>query len=823
MFANLLADIRYSLRGFAARPLFVLVAVLTLALGIGANTAIFSVLHGMFLRPLPYPDGERLVEIHNTYPTMGLDNAGTSIPDYLDRREQAVSLADIAMYTGSSFGLSDVGSQPERLVGLRATPSLFTTLQVKAALGRVFEDEHAVPGQDKVAVLSWDLWRNRYNGDPGIVGRDIRLNGEPYRVLGVMPAGFAFPRRGMQLWVPFAFTPEQMSDNERGNEYSDSIGRLEPGATIQRLDAEMDTIVARNADRLAALGDERASGFAEFLRAANFTGRARSLREQQVGDARPMVAILQAAVAMVLLIACANVANLMLTRLNARKKELSLRSALGAGRGRLARQILAETVLLAVAGGVIGVGIASLAMDLMPALGIRAGSADYDFRLDGSVLGFALGATALAGALSALLPLISLLRLDVNSAIKEGGRLGGGGRRAVASRNALVVAQVALATTLLIGAGLLLRSFHSLSQESPGFASEGVLTVRIDLAAARYRDAGARRRFFEDTLARMQAIPGVGAAGFTSSLPFSGSNSQGSYQIDGREQAVGESSPHGMQRQVSPDFFRAMGIPLLRGRLVEPRDRDGGERVVVIDELLARKHFGDGEALGQRLRRGGGGDGEWATVVGIVGTVKHFQLADSVIKETMYWPLAQSAPEFGSFVLRSSLPPERLIAQVREAILAVDPEQPVYDIRSLDERIAISLDRQRAPMLLLGVFAAVAMLLAAIGIYGVLAFTVAQRTGELGVRMAIGAGTREILRMILGQGARLTAIGLGIGLVGALIAARAVSAQLFGIGPADPLTYLGVIAFLGAVALLACWLPARRAARIDPLVALRYE
>lgn len=821
MFANLLADLRYSLRGFAARPLFVAVAVLTLALGIGANTAIFSVMHGMFLRPLPYPDGDRLVEVHNTYPNMGLENAGVSIPDYLDRREQADSLADIAMFTGASFGLSDAGGQPERLLGLRATPSLFTTLQVKAAIGRVFEDEHAVPGRDKVAVLSWNLWRNRYNGDPGIVGRDIRLNGEPYRVIGVMPDGFDFPSRHLQLWVPFAFTPEQMSDTERGNEYSNSVGRLKPGATSAGLDAEMDTIVARNADRLAALGDERASGFAEFLRANHFTGRARSLREQQVGDARSMVAILQVAVAMVLLIACANVANLMLTRLNTRKKELSLRSALGASRARIAQQILTEAALLAAIGGLIGIGVAWAAMDLMPAFGIHTGSADYDFRLDGSVLGFALGATVLAGALSALLPLVSLLRLDVNESIKEGGRIGGGGRRAAASRNALVVAQVALATTLLIGAGLLLRSFHSLSQESPGFDREGVLTARVDLEAPRYRDAEARRRFLEETLARLEVVPGVDAAAFTSNLPFSNSNSQGSYQVDGRDQAPGEANPHGMQRQVGPGFFRAMGIPLLRGRLIEPHDRAGSERVVVVDELLARKYFGDGEALGQRLRRGG--DEEWATVVGVVGTVKHQQLADSVVKETLYWPLAQAVPGSGSFVLRSALPPDRLIPQVRAALHAVDPEQPVYDIRSLDERIAMSLDRQRAPMLLLGVFAAVAMLLAAIGIYGVLAFAVGQRTGEFGVRMAIGAGARQILRMILRQGARLTAVGLGLGLAGALVAAHAASAQLFGVGPADPLTYLGVVVFLGAVALLACWLPARRAARIDPLVALRYE
>jgi predicted permease len=815
----MLADIRYSLRGLAARPMFTLVAVLTLALGIGANTAIFSVLHGMFLRPLPYPEGDRLVEVYNTYPNMGLDHAGTSIPDYMDRRAQAESLADLALYSGASFALSDAGESPVRLVGLRATPSLFSTLQVPAALGRVFEDDDAVTGRDRVAVISWNLWRNRYLSDPGIVGRDIRLNGEPYRVIGVMPQTFAFPNRHLQLWVPFAFTPEQMSDQERGNEYSSSLGRLAPGATIASLNVEMDTIVARNADRLVASGSEQAAGFAEFLRANHFTGRARSLREQQVGDARPMVTILQVAVTMVLLIACANVANLMLIRLNARRKELSLRSALGASRARIARQILGETTLLALAGGALGLVVAVLAIEAMPALGIRSGSPDYDFRLDGTVLAFALGATALAAVLAALLPLISLLRLDANESIKEGGRLGGGGRRAAMSRNTLVVVQMALATTLLIGAGLLLRSFHQLSQESPGFDRNGVLTARVDLAAARYQDADLRRRFFEDTLARFETIPGVDAAAFTSNLPFSGSNTQGSYQIDGREQAAGEANPHGMQRRVSPEFFRAMGVPLLRGRLIESTDR--AEPVVVIDELAAHKYFGDGEVLGQRVRQMD--SDPWATVVGVVGVVKHHRLAETAAKETLYWPLAQSVPSFGSFVLRTSLPPERLIPQVRAAILAVDPEQPVYDIRSLDERIALSLESRRAPMLLVGLFAAVALLLAAIGIYGVLAFAVGQRTGELGVRMAIGAGARHIRRLILEQGARLTAIGLGIGVIGAFLTARAGSTQLFGINAADPVTYLGVVVFLALVALIACWLPARRAARTDPLEALRHE
>lgn len=819
MLTHLIADIRYSLRGFASRPLFVLVAVLTLALGIGANTAIFSVMHANFLRPLPYPGGERLVEVYNSYPRMNLGHAGSSIPDFLDRREQAASLEDLALYTFTNFGLSDPGSQPERLVGLHATPSLFSTLEVRPALGRVFEDEHAVPGQDRVVVLSHTLWRNRYNADPGIVGRDIRLNGEPYRVLGVMPEGFGFPTRHVQAWVPFAFTPAQMSDQERGNEYSSSVGRMRPGTTVEGLQAEFDTIIARNAERLASLGDEQASGFAEFLRGGNFQGRARSLRDIQVGDAKPMVAILQAAVAMVLLIACANVANLMMTRLNARRKELSLRSALGASRGRIALQVLVEAGLLALLGGGLGLVVAMFAMDLMPQ---AAGSADYDARMDPAVLGFAIAATLLAGLLSALLPLLSLLRMDANESIKEGGRFGGGGKRATATRHGLVVLQVALATTLLTGAGLLLRSYHGLSQESPGFDREGVLTARVELSAPRYQDAEVRRRFFEQTLERLEAIPGVAHAGFTSNLPFSRSNSSGSYLIDGRQAGAGESNPHGMQRQVSPGYFHAMGIPLLRGRYLDARDIDGAERVVVIDQILARAHFGDDEALGQRIQRGAG-DTAWATVVGVVGTVKHERLGDTVSKETLYWPLAQAVPSFGSFVLRSSQPPEQLMAQVREAILAVDPEQPVFDIRSLDERIALSLDRQRTPMLLLGVFAAVSMLLAAIGIYGVLAFAVGQRTGELGVRMAIGAGRGHILGMILRQGARLTLLGLGIGTVGALLAGRAASSQLFGVSSADPLTLVAVLLFLGSVALLACYLPARRAARTDPMTALRYE
>jgi predicted permease len=811
-------DLRYSLRGLLARPAFVVVAVLTLALGIGANTAIFSVLHGVLLRPLPYPDGERLVQIRNVYPSMGLQDAGTSIPDYLDRREQAGALEDIAMYTFQSYNLAEAGA-PERLTGLRATPSLFTTLGARAALGRVFDDEHAVIGNERVVVLSHVLWSNRFNADPGIIGRDLRLSGEPFRVIGVMPAGFGFPNRNMQLWVPFAFTDAQRSDTERGQEYSASIGRLKPGATVEALNAEFDAIVARNAERVAGLG-EQGQGFAEFLRGGNFTGRAELLREAQVGELKARVLLLQVAVALVLLIAVANVANLMLTRLAGRHKELSVRNALGASRLRIVRSVLAESLLLAVAGGLAGILIAHGAIALLGEM-VRSNGGDYQPQLDLTVLGFAVGLSVATGLVAALIPAISLLRLDINDVIKEGGRLSGGGRGAAASRHALVVGQIAMATVLLVGAGLLLSSFRSLQQQSPGFEPEGIATAMVALPGHRYPDDAARARFYEEALRRLRETAGISQASYVSSLPFSGNNSSGSYSIDGLEVPQGQSGPHGMQRQVDESYFELMRIPLLRGRGFDRRDHADGEPVVIIDELLAQRHFAAADPIGQRINRGG--NTPWMTVVGVVATVRHLSLAAEVQKETLYTPYRQENSSTGAFVVRATLPPAQLVPALRAAVLAVDPEQPLHDLKALDERIAISIAEQRYVMRLVAAFAGVALLLSAIGIYGVLGFAVASRTGELGVRMAIGAGGRQILGLVLGQGARLTALGLLIGFVGALLAAHAASALLFGVKPFDLAVYLPVMAFLAAVALFACWLPARRAARIDPLNALRHS
>lgn len=823
---NLFADIRYGLRGLIARPLFTLVAVLTLALGIGANTSIFSVIHGLYLRPLPYPDGDRLVAVYNSYPKMGLDNAGTSIPDYLERREHAPSLEDLALYADGDYNLADDGAQPERLSGVRATPSLFTTLGVAPAMGQAFGEAHAVPGQDRVVIVSHALWSNRFNRDPGLLGREVRLNGQPYRVIGVMPEGFAFPDRDVQLWVPFAFTPAQMSDSERGREYSASVGRLRPGASIDALNAEMATIIQRNVERIAAANP----GVADFVRNSGFTGRATSLREQAVGGSRGMLVLLQAAVGMVLLIACANVANLMLTRVVARQKELSVRNALGATRWHIARQLLVDAMLLSAFGAAIGLALAWLLIDLMPLVGIRPQSADYDFRIDGAVLAFALGAALVAGLLAAVLPVHSLLRLNISDVIKEGGRLAGGGRRAAASRSVLVVGQIALATTLLIGAGLLLKSFKQLQEESPGFDSSGVLTAMISLPAARYPDDGAKLRFLDESLARLRALPGVSSAGFVNALPFSGDNSSGSYFIDGRDAGGGQAAPHGFHRVVDEQYFQSMSIRLLQGRVFTAADGAESPRAVVIDRLLADKYFKDEDPIGKRLywpsgvdSIGNGAPVPWATVVGVVAPVKHSELGEEVSKETLYWPLRQRTLGSGAFVVKASVAPETLVRQVRETILSVDPDQPVYGIQTLDDRISLSLNRQRAPMLLLAAFAVVALALSAIGIYGVLGYTVGQRTGEIGVRMAIGARRVDVLGMIMRHGMALIAAGLGLGVAGALVGGRALSSQLFGVSGSDPAVFASVVAFLAAVAMFSCFLPARRATRVDPLTALRHE
>ena len=818
MFDTLFQDLRYGMRTLVARPAFTIAALLTLALAIGANTLVFSLIDGLYLQPLPYHDDAALIDIENAYPKMGLAATGASIPDYLDRREQVPALADSALYMGDNFNLAENGA-PQRVHGIHATPSLFSTLGVGAALGRTFTDDEAVPGRDKVVVLGDALWRNQFNADPAIIGRELRLNGENYRVVGVAPAKFMFPDRETALYVPFAFTDAQKADTQRGTEFSTSIARLAPGATLADVKAQCDLVVQRNLQRIGAAGGQGAQ-FAQFVRSAGFTVNVRPLRALLAGDHTQTLLLLQLAVALVLLIASANIANLLLTRLSARQKELSVRSALGAGRSRIARQLLIEALLLALIGAAIGLGVALAGQRLIGMSGLLP---DWvSLGLDLRVLLFTLALATGAGLLFGLFPVLSAGTARPQQVLRESGRLGSGGRAALATRNTLVVVQLALAVALLASAGLLARSFAKVMHQSPGFDANGVLTAAVSLASGKYPDDGARARVMAQILDAARTLPGVVAAGLTDVRPMSDAINGSSYALVGHPN--NGATPHAFARTVDADFFKAMGIPLLRGRTFTRADWTSKDQVAIIDELFAHKRFPNGDAIGQVLdldRRGV--TGKHYTIVGVVGTVKNGDLGENVSQETYYLDFGQAPGDTAALILRTNGAPGALAAPLREAIRTVDPEQPLFDVMTLDQRVHLSLTGRRVPMQLIGVFAALALLLAAVGIYGVLAFAVAQRTGEFGVRMAIGADGARIRRQVLRDGARLIGIGLGIGVIGALALGLALKSQLFGVGSVDLPSLATVVLLLAATALLACWLPARRAARVSPTEALRYE
>lgn len=793
------------------------VIILVLALAIGANTTVFSVFNAFFLRPLPYPDDERLVLVGNFYPKMlgNRDGAGggTSVPDYLDRREQARSLDNLAIYRREERTLSG-GITPEQLLLTHASPSLFSVLGIQPLAGRSFTDEEATPGNERVVVLSHRLWSTRFGARADVVGSDIRLDGEAFRVIGVMPQAFAFPNADIDAWVPFALTPEQTTDANRGRDFANSIGRLRPGATIETLNAELDAIIQRNleAGRLQ---------FPAFVDLTGFTGLAERWRDRAVGDLEPTLLLLQGIVLAVLLIACANVANLQLARLTARRKEIAIRASLGAAPGRLARLLLLETFVLASLGAAAGVVLALGGLELVRVLGLDRASEGFAFVMDASVIAFTAGAALLAALVAGALPLVVLMRQDLMRVVHEAGRLGGGGRSTHGMRGALVVVQIAASATLLVGAGMLTKSFYQLQQEGAGFVAENVLTARIALPQVRYEDDDSRTRFYEEALEALGALPGVSEAGFTSILPFSGVNSGSTVFVDGYAQADGAPPPTAQLRSISEGYLPSLAIPVISGRnfaAAEP------ERVAIIDDNMARTYWPDRDALGQRVSidaPGGGEEVEWHTVVGMVPAVKHASLAEEASTPTIYWHYRQQPQSSGVFSLRTALPPERLMQSARDAILRIDPELALYDVMAMDARLTRSLGPQRAPMVLTLVFGAAAFALAIIGIYAVLTWAVTQRIGEIGVRMALGAAAADVVRMVLKQGAVLTVIGLAVGTLGALALGRLMQSQVRDVGVADPLVLSVALTSLAAAAVLASWLPARRASRIDPVEALR--
>ncbi len=804
-------DLHYALRGLRRQPLFTLVAVLTLAVGIGANTAIFSLLYQVLLRPLPYANPDRLVFVWNTYPLMGLPQASVSIPDYIDRKTQAPAIADAALFTQRSLSLAE-GGQPEQLRALRVTPSFFSTLGREPFLGRAFGDADATAGADQFAILTYGLWNSRFGGDRSIVGRDIRLDGAAYRVVGVLPADFDLPARDVALLVPFAFTAAETSDQSRGNEFSAMIARLAPGATIEQLDAQMKTIVSRNLDRLPQL-----QGFAKT---SGFGGYAIPMRDQIVGNVQAPLLVLQTGVVLVLLIACANVANLLLMRATGRHREMAIRAAIGAARGHLIKQMLTEGLVLSLLGaaGGLGLGLAGV-RGLLALVGDQLPGAPA-VSLNVPVLAFTLGLAVLTGLVFGLVPALATLRTQVINVLRDDNTRGSASRGTGLTRAGLVVAEVALAVMLLVGAGLMMKSYARLQEVNPGFATDNVLTAQVTLPATRYADPAARRGFWSRLVADAARIPGVTSAGLTTNVPFNGMVGSGSYSIVGYTPGPTEAAPHGRQEVVGGDYFRAMQIPLISGRLFGDIDGPDSPRVVVVDKYMVDRYFRDKDPIGQQIRRGGPTAPAF-TIIGVVGTINSIDLGQPVTKERLYYPMTQQPFPSMALVVKTALDPQSVVAQVRAAVQAIDPEQPIADVRTLDQWVGRSLQTRRAPTLLLALFGTVALLLSGIGIYGVLAFGVTQRVREFGIRQALGADRGTILRMVLGQGVRTAAIGVALGLAGALGLSRFLQSQLFGVGTRDVTVFAGVTLLLLAVALVACYLPARGTTRLDPMAALR--
>ena len=803
-------DIRYAIRALRKQPLFTLVAVLTLALGIGANTAIFSLLYQMLLRPLPYPDADRLVFVWNTYPLMGLPQASVSIPDYIDRKTQASAIEDATLFTGGSANLAD-GGQPEQVRSLMVTPSFFTTLQRQPFLGRGFTEDEARPEADNFVILSYGLWQSRFGGDRSLVGRDIRMNGEAYRVVGVMGADFRLTN-DVGVYVPFAFTPQQMSDQARGNEFSQMIARLKPGASIEQLNGQMKMIVERNLERLP----QRQA----FARSSGFGGFAVDIRQQLVGEARTPLYALQGVVLAVLLIACANVANLLLMRATGRYRELAIRTTLGAGQWRLVRQMVTEGVVLSSLGAAGGLALGWIGVRTLVALSSNQLPGIAETSLHPAVLFFTLAIAVLTGLVFGVVPAVSVIRGNTSSLLKDDATRGSASRATTFVRSTLVIAETAAALMLLVGAGLLIKSFGRLLDVNPGFSSERVLTASVALPANRYPDAATRSAFWTRLLEKVRAVPGVTAAGLTSNLPLSGNVSSGSYSIVGYTPGPSEPAPHGRQEVVGGDYFRTLQIPLLQGRVFTDSDTAESPRVVVIDQYLVTRYFANRNPLGQEIQRGQGPQGRY-TIVGVVGTINAIDLAQPVNKERIYYPIAQQPRQGMALVLKSALEPSQLVAQVRSAVQEIDPEQPLANVRTMDEWVSRSLEGRRTPMVLFVLFGVVALLLSAIGIYGVLAFNVAQRVREFGIRQALGANSQSILALVFKQGLTTAGIGLLLGLLASYGLSRYLETLLFGVQARDWMVFSIVTILLFAVAALACYIPARRATRIDPIVALR--
>jgi putative ABC transport system permease protein len=816
MIADLWQDLRYGARMLMKNPGFTSIAVLTLALGIGANTAIFSIVNTVLLKPLPYSESEQLMVVYGEFPALKTNQMRLSAPEYVDFQQRTRSFAASGVFdsSGSANLAPHEGGEPERVERAMLTPEMFAVLQAAPLLGRVFTPEEAQAGRDDVVVLSHGLWQRRYAGKADAVGQKLLISGRSHTIIGVMPPGFAFPSKA-EIWQPLWFPREHYDQQRRGARGLEVLARLKPGVRPIEAQAELDQLGAQlTAQYPQNYGAER-----------RYRMILTPMLEDYIGELKLALLLIAGAVGFVLLIACANVANLLLARAATRRQEMAVRLALGAGRWRLARQLLTESVLLALAGGAAGLLLAMwgaqlllrFAPDNLPRFG--------EVGLDGRALGFTALASLATGVIFGLAPALQASRPGLNEALRQSGRAGAGvsGQRL---RNAFVVAEIALALALLAGAGLMLKSFWRLQAVDPGFNPNGVLTLRMLLPFSTYPQTGERAAFFRQVLERLRALPGVAAAGAVSRIPMAPGNNSGA--MTGESSPVGTNEPQGEteMRWASPGYFQTMGIALLRGRDFNNADAEGMLPVAIVDESFARRFYPNEDPIGKRIKRGGPRSARpWKTIVGVVRSVRNQRL-DATSLPQAYFPVFQEAGEMYnlSFAVRASEgEPAALTQSVRAAVLEVDRNQPVFDVKPLRQIVADSIALRRLALLLLSVFATVALALAAAGIYGVMAYSVTQRTHEIGVRMALGAARGDVVRLVVRQGLKLALCGMALGLAVALAMTRLMEALLFGVSATDPLIFAGIALLLLCVALLACWVPARRATKVDPMIALRSE
>ncbi|HEY1339964.1 MAG TPA: ABC transporter permease [Bryobacteraceae bacterium] len=805
-------ELRLAGRTLGKTPAFTAVAIATLALGIGVNTAIFTVVNQFLLNPAGIAHPDQIVVERVRYDKLAMKSISVSVPDFADVQKSTDTFASAAIMGQGDFSYTGSGV-PERLRGASVTYRWFEVFGASPRLGRVFQSEEDTPDGNHVVVLAYAAWKRLFGEDASVVGKTIELNQQPYKIIGVMNRDFRWPAT-TDIWVPLGLAPAQYNPQNRFNESYTAVARLRSGVFFDRANAFMTVL----SDRVCNDGT-RAGAYAKDSAWGMFV---LSFTDFVAGETKTPMLVLLGAVGFVLLIACSNIAGLMLARSSGRAREIAVRAALGAGRWDLIRQTLAESALLSTAGALAGLGIAVLGVRALLQLAPADIPVPLSVRIDGTVLAFTALAAIVAGILFGIAPAWQISRMDRFESLKEGGRSGMAGMRRQKLRSVLVMAEVALALMLLVGAGLFLRSLAALEQVSPGFQPGGVITASVSLPRSRYPDAPRRAAFYRAVLDRLATLPGATAAGAATSVPFSGMGGSASFQIEGRPSPPGDPGPHGDIALVSPSYFAALKIPIRSGRVFTDQDQPTTDRVALVDETLAKQYWPGENPIGKHMKNGGPNT-PWATIVGVVGHVKNSDLAGDTVKGRYYYPMFQNPLPFATFVVRTQGDPGGLGNGIRQAVQGVDGSQPVANIRTMVDMVSESLLPKRFVVAMLGVFAGMALLMAILGLYGVISYSVTQRTQEIGIRLALGAQRSEILSLVIGQGMRLAAIGAAGGLVISLAVSRLLRSELFEVSPFDPLTFTATALVLIGAALAASYVPARRATRTDPIDALRYE